>query len=138
MESVGLASLARAQCEPFMSFPEIAGLDNLRLPGGTSHLEFPHPECSLVPVSSQLLDEVSTLIWTHELPGDILNVPLSARKHFYMVRDGRDAITSMIHYSVKTKPRRLRPEYTMESAEEVYSDTNLFEKWAIEQASVRR
>lgn len=135
MDSVGLTSLARAQCADFMSFPEIAHLDNLRLPDGITHLEYPHPSYRMVPVAPSLLDQVSTLIWTHELPQTVMRSHFSSRKNLYMIRDGRDAITSMIHYSVKARSRRLRPQYEIQTAEEVYSNINLFKKWSIEWAT---
>jgi hypothetical protein len=40
----------------------------------------------------------------------------------------------MVHYSVRAKSRRLRPQYEIESAEQVYADIGLFEKWTIEWA----
>ena len=135
MESVGLSNVARAQCGPFMSFPEIAHLDNLRLPGGEPHLEYPHPECRTVKVSPSLLEQVSTLIWTHELPGKILKSAFHSRRSFYMIRDGRDVISSMIHYSVTESSRRLQPHYQCGSAEEIYANLELFRKWTIEWAS---
>ncbi len=132
METTGLTSLARAQCGPFMSFPEIARLDNLRLPGGIPHLEFPHPECRTVRVSGTLLDQVSTLIWTHELPDAIRQSPFTGRQNFYVIRDGRDVISSMVHYSVTRSSRRLQPHYKSATATEVYSNIELFKKWTIE------
>lgn len=135
MESSGLADLARAQCGPFMSFPEIAHLDNLRLPGGIPHLEYPHPEYRTVKVSGSLLEQVSSLIWTHEPPRAILQSAFNSRRNFYTIRDGRDVISSMVHYSVTESSRRLQPHYKIGTAEEIYLNLEIFKKWAMEWAS---
>jgi len=52
-----------------------------------------------------------------------------------MIRDGRDAIASMVHYSVTARSRRLRPQYRIETAAQVYSNIELFKKWSIEWAA---
>jgi hypothetical protein len=89
----------------------------------------------MVPVSPSLFDQVSTLIWTHERPATVMQSRFNTRRNFYMIRDGRDAITSMIHYSVKERSRKLRPQYKIETASKVYSNINLFTKWTIEWAA---
>ena len=80
-----------------------------------------------------LRDQSSYMIWTHDLTSDIeSNVgnkePDLAK--FYIVRDGRAAVHSRIHYVVRDDQLLANPGYKYKTIEEVYGDHKLFERYA--------
>lgn len=131
----GLGAVIDVLCSEYKTFPEISELDNLRVTESGYHLEFPHPQCRSVPVALDLLLQQSSLIWTHEVPTLMLKPEVDVTHKFYIVRDGRDVINSIMHYVTSALSLRLRPEYKYDSATELYGNLEYFEKCVIEWAT---
>jgi len=142
----GLSDIIMKLCHGYMTFPNIAVYDNIRFSrerdgagSGRVQLEFPHPRCRRVEVSGTAIEALkeSSILWSHERPDRVESHLGSAFPHsrLYLVRDGRDVITSQVHYVVTCLSRRLRPEYEYETADEVYDDTDLFKRWACDWAA---
>lgn len=73
------------------------------------------------------------MIWTHDL---VSNIERSVGDQgadlakFYIVRDGRAAVHSRIHYVVRDDQLMANPAYKYRTIEEVYGDHKLFERYA--------
>jgi len=95
-------------------FQEEVEHDDIREGG----VEFRHPPMRLIkPIDLDLVDHVSSLIWSHEDP---LQLPWKQRSHhLYILRDGRDVVASMLNKVVRQRHRTLNPEYKATNMEEI-------------------
>lgn len=95
-------------------FEEEIEHDDVRMGG----IELRNPALRLVrPIDSDLVDLVSSLIWSHALPSE---VTWKNRTHwFYLVRDGRDVVASMLHKVIRPRHRAMTPSYTCSTIEEL-------------------
>ncbi|MFW6389586.1 MAG: sulfotransferase domain-containing protein [Halanaerobiales bacterium] len=120
----------------YKSFPEHSQLDMLQIVDGKYKLKFPHPDLRYHPVSLELLLKYSTLIWTHTLPEKIVNQEFEGVSHrIYILRDGRDVVNSLIHFSTTALQRRRKSEYKIDSPEVLYSKLDIFKKYVSDWAN---
>lgn len=80
-----------------------------------------------------LLFSVSSLVWTHSLPESLLQQQILDKfnRAFYILRDGRSVINSLIHHVTRKEILLLQPCYNYKSIEEVYNDLDLFSKYVL-------
>ncbi|WP_408955685.1 sulfotransferase domain-containing protein [Natroniella sp. ANB-PHB2] len=139
-KSLSISSGRRDIIDKFYSeyklFPEHSELDMLQIVDGEYKLKFPHPELRYHSVFLELLLKNSTLIWTHELAEKIINREFKDVTHrIYILRDGRDVVNSLIHFSTTALQRRRKSEYKIDSAEVLYSKMNIFKKYVSDWAN---
>ncbi len=132
-KSVGLDQIIDSLCLDFKIFPEINILDSFWQGPQGFHLAFPHPQRRFIALAPEVLVSASSLLWTHEKADIIAQPALKPVTHWlYVLRDGRDALNSMVHHVVRAEVLRLRPEYRHRQVKDVYSDLPLLKKWAEE------
>jgi hypothetical protein len=96
-----------------IDFPEEFEHDDIREGG----VEFRYPGFRLVKVDLSLVDEVSSLIWSHSMPYPL---PFTRRTHkIYIIRDGRDVVSSIIHKMVRPRHLKINPDFKCTSVEEL-------------------
>lgn len=125
--SSGIGTIISQFCQDFMTFPELTEVDNIRLKDENVFLEYPHPQLRLIPVDHAYLSK-STLLWTHERVSHFQNPVWKITHGFYIVRDGRDVITSDIYYTTSERYLKLRPENKIHSPDALFDNIDHFEK----------
>ncbi len=126
VERSGVGAAIDALCPETRRMPDAHRIDNLKLVDGAWHIQFPDMRCRFLPVSWPLARDASTLVWSHDRP-DLLEPWESDFSHrFYLLRDGRDVVNSMLHYLVTPAILRLYPDHRYENLEQIYADHDFF------------
>ena len=129
----GISQIIKRLCGEYVFVPDMDMVDSFYYMDGRFTLEFPHPSCKFVEVDAQMLFTTSTFLWTHEKAEIIKNRLLENITHrFYVLRDGRDVVNSMVHHVTRQEMLAVRPEYRYQSPEEVYGDMELFKHYVRE------
>jgi len=102
---------------------------------GKLFLNFPGPLKKLIELDPEMFLNNTSLVWTHNNPDVILNKMFSSITHsFYLVRDGREVVNSIINYTTSPIVLRTNPQYKIKESSGIYNDEKLFssyvEGWA--------
>ena len=127
MASSGLGSVVAQLCADTMAMPEQCEIDNIDVRDGQWLLHMPHPVCRRVPVEPELLLRSSSLLWTHETPDVMSAFEKDFTHRIYILRDGRDALNSYLHYMVSPAILRLYVGHRFETLADVMADLEFFE-----------
>ncbi len=86
---------------------------------------------SFLDVDLNLLFSVSSLVWSHTSPDvlDKCDVLEYFDKRFYILRDGRAVINSLMHHVVRKEVLSTYPIYKYVTVDEVYGDFSLFRRY---------
>ena len=89
---------------------------------------------SFINVDLDFVLSVSSLIWSHTPPALLYGDGILDRfdKLFYILRDGRAVVNSLIHHVVREESILCQPTYNYFTAEEVYKDLSLFKKYVLQ------
>jgi len=129
----GIRSIIDTNFSEYITYPETNITDNFKIIDGKTYLFFPSPVCKLIEVDGDLLVSNSNLLWTHDT-ADVIDEPvLKPVTHaFYLIRDGREVINSLAHYTTTPVMMKLNPVYRWRTVEEVYNDYELFSGWVLD------
>lgn len=111
-KATGLSELIRAVRDK-PKFPEEAEVDQVYF----DKLETCTPVARLMPYDRALMDEKSSLIWTLDPPQDALQRFPSRTHRVYVLRDGRDAVASMVHKKCSENAREICADYKVTTPE---------------------
>ncbi len=109
---------------PYAHFEE---LDQLYKDGDEWRLYVHHPMRNLS-IDLELMLERSSLLWLHE-PPSVIDELCGDRKRFYVMRDGRSVVNSLIHHFTRPSVRATHPTYTIDDPLELYRRKDNFRKY---------
>ena len=90
---------------------------------------FPYKELKKIYVETDLLLSTTSLVWSH-LKIDLLNpIFLNFGLRFYIIRDGRDVINSLIHFTTQENMRKLDPAYKIDNPHDLYDRYDIFSRY---------
>ncbi|WP_025209161.1 sulfotransferase domain-containing protein [Hippea sp. KM1] len=112
-------------------FEDSMDVDDIRVVNDKLYLSFLFPveNLRLVEVQPTALLQFSSLVWSHSKPNELYPFFLNFGVRFYIIRDGRDAINSLIHANTSAKVLKYYPEFKINDAKELYSRLDIFEKY---------
>lgn len=126
VEASGVGAAIDALCPRTKRMPDARRVDNLKLVGGRWHVQFPDLRARWLPVDWDLALRHTTLVWSHDLPDDLVAYERHFAKRIYVLRDGRDVVNSMLHYLVTPAILALYPDHRFETIEAIYADLDFF------------
>ncbi len=109
-------------------------VDSVRINNGDLLLVnlFPVDDLLTLNIEPSTLLSTSNLVWSHCRPSEIHLFLLNFSIRFYIIRDGRDVINSLIHHTCRKDILKLVPKYKLESPEKVYERYDIFKKYIYE------
>jgi hypothetical protein len=126
VERSGVGHAIDALCPKTKRMPDARRVDNLKLIDGHWHVQFPDLRARWLPVDWSLVLRHSTLVWSHDAPGDLAAWAPDFAHRIYVLRDGRDVVNSMLHYLVTPAMLALYPDHRFACIDEIYADLDFF------------
>ncbi|WP_457572983.1 sulfotransferase domain-containing protein [Desulfolithobacter sp.] len=102
--------------------------DCIRINSGKLHLVVPHPSSRFLPIDNleSFLNQAA-IIWTHqEFDKSLNDLFKSVPCWFYIIRDGRDAINSLLHYVTSPIALKRNPHYTINNVTDLLKNYDYF------------
>ena len=134
MQRSGVGTIIDTHLSRTKRYPEVNEVDHIRRTGDTWTLNFPSPICRHIPLDINLLINTSSLVYTHEKPSRLQPFRDRFTHRYYLIRDGRDVINSLMHFLTDDISRQLVPEYKISDPQVLYNDLEYFSrlvtKWA--------
>lgn len=122
----GVGAAIDALCGATRRMPDARRVDNWKLVDGAWHVQFPNMRCRFLPLDVDLALRHSTLVWSHDTPTALAPWQGAFSHRFYLLRDGRDVVNSMLHYLVTPAMLRLYPDHRYATLAEIYADLDFF------------
>ena len=112
-------------------FENYLSVDDIRVIDGKVYLSFLFPvqELRLVEIDPKILLNFSSLVWSHSKISELYPLFLNFGIRFYIIRDGRDTINSLIHANTTLRVLKHYPEFKINEAEELYKRLDIFKKY---------
>lgn len=129
----GIGKIINDNFKHYITFHEWDQVDNIKIIDGKINLFIPSQNSKLIEINKKMFMNNTTHIWTHDIP-DILNnnILKSVTHAFYIIRDVRDVINSIAHYTTSKQVLDLNPQYTKSNIKQIYSDYSLITNWVKE------
>ncbi len=128
-EQSGLGELIDSVFKDYKYHPEENSNDVIYEKNNTLYYRFPHSKIKYLSINPSIVVNHSSLIWTHSLPNILGNKYLKKiNKRIYIVRDGRDAINSLMHFVTSPIALKRYPEYSITDTQLLYNDYDYFKK----------
>lgn len=126
VERSGVGQTIDALCPRTRRMPDARRVDNLKLVEGRWHVQFPDLRARWLPLDWELALRHTSLVWSHDRPGDLVPYERDFTHRVYVLRDGRDVVNSMLHYLVTPAILALYPDHRFDTIEAIYADLDFF------------
>jgi len=90
---------------------------------------FPDKEIEKIYVNINLLLSTTSLVWSHLKVDVLYPFFLNFGIRFYIIRDGRDVVNSLIHFTTQENVRKFFPFYEVDEPQVLYSNYDLFSRY---------
>ncbi len=116
----------------YSTVPDCDSIDQITILGKKLRLVILNSDINNIVLNPDKFIENSSIIWTHDkITKDHINMFQKVNKWFYVYRDGRDVINSLMHYVVSPIVLKRMSEYKIDNLQELYQNYSYFEKHVI-------
>ncbi|RIL00272.1 MAG: hypothetical protein DCC71_18880 [Proteobacteria bacterium] len=126
VERSGVGQTIDALCPRTKRMPDARRVDNWKLVDGRWHVQFPDMRARWLPLDWELALRHTSLVWSHDTPGDLVRYERDFTHRVYVLRDGRDVVNSMLHYLVTPAILALYPDHRFTTIEQIYAELDFF------------